>query len=258
MDPSTALFAAVDRGDLAAASALLSGSPKAIAARFHGASALHRAAARGDVAMLELLITRGAALNELDEGGASALAWATDEDHDDAVDFLLAHGARPTLVDLAARGRAEELERALEVSRAQIDQDTAQGTALHAAVRRGRLACVQVLVKFGANLRLRDGEGRTPAELAHARGHAQVLQSIEAELARAADASDLAQPGPTLAFDSIRYRCGACAEEIVIDIDRTEGEQQHFVEDCPVCCRANVIDVHFERGNFARVVAELE
>jgi hypothetical protein len=47
-------------------------------------------------------------------------------------------------------------------------------------------------------------------------------------------------------------------EYALYDIERPEGEQQHFVEDCPVCCRANVIDVHFERGNFARVVAELE
>ena len=59
------------------------------------------------------------------------------------------------------------------------------------------------------------------------------------------------------ASEAVRYRCGACAEEIVIDVDRTEGEEQRFVEDCPVCCRANAILVRFGSGG-PRASAELE
>lgn len=39
------------------------------------------------------------------------------------------------------------------------------------------------------------------------------------------------------------YICDSCGEEIVVPIDLTEGEQQEYTEDCPVCCHPNVIFV---------------
>ena len=39
------------------------------------------------------------------------------------------------------------------------------------------------------------------------------------------------------------YICDACGEEIVIPVDLSAGESQEYVEDCPVCCRPNVIHV---------------
>jgi hypothetical protein len=42
------------------------------------------------------------------------------------------------------------------------------------------------------------------------------------------------------------YNCPSCGEEIVISIDRSAGSTQEYVEDCPVCCRPNVISVHIE------------
>jgi DNA-directed RNA polymerase subunit RPC12/RpoP len=54
------------------------------------------------------------------------------------------------------------------------------------------------------------------------------------------------------------YVCGACGEEIVIPIDFTEGESQQYVEDCPVCCRANVIRVEIDDEGEASAWAELE
>lgn len=46
------------------------------------------------------------------------------------------------------------------------------------------------------------------------------------------------------------YICDSCGEEIVIPLDLTEGVHQRYVEDCPVCCNANVIFVHVDdRGN---------
>ena len=44
-------------------------------------------------------------------------------------------------------------------------------------------------------------------------------------------------------FDEASYICGACGEEIVIPVDLSQGERQEYVEDCPVCCRANVIRI---------------
>ncbi|MGD9632203.1 MAG: CPXCG motif-containing cysteine-rich protein [Pirellulales bacterium] len=58
--------------------------------------------------------------------------------------------------------------------------------------------------------------------------------------------------------DEATYICGACGEEIVVPIDVTQGESQEYVEDCPVCCRANVIRVEVDEDGEARAWAELE
>lgn len=44
-----------------------------------------------------------------------------------------------------------------------------------------------------------------------------------------------------------KYICDACGEEIVIPVDPSAGSTQEYVEDCPVCCRANIIHVEFDR-----------
>jgi hypothetical protein len=58
--------------------------------------------------------------------------------------------------------------------------------------------------------------------------------------------------------DEATYICGACGEEIVVPIDVSQGEQQEYVEDCPVCCRANVIHVEIDDEGAATVWSELE
>ena len=58
--------------------------------------------------------------------------------------------------------------------------------------------------------------------------------------------------------DEASYICDACGEEIVVPIDLTQGSSQDYVEDCPVCCRANVIHVELESDGEARVWAEGE
>jgi len=58
--------------------------------------------------------------------------------------------------------------------------------------------------------------------------------------------------------DEATYVCGECGEEIVIPIDVSQGESQEYVEDCPVCCRANVIRVEVDEDGEARAWAELE
>ncbi len=63
------------------------------------------------------------------------------------------------------------------------------------------------------------------------------------------------RPGPN---EEASYTCDACGEEIVIPIDLSAGESQEYVEDCPVCCRPNVIHVEIEEGGETRVWAEGE
>jgi hypothetical protein len=54
------------------------------------------------------------------------------------------------------------------------------------------------------------------------------------------------------------YVCDACGEEIVVPVDPSAGEEQEYVEDCPVCCRPNVIHVELDREGNVRVWAERE
>jgi len=54
------------------------------------------------------------------------------------------------------------------------------------------------------------------------------------------------------------YVCDACGEEIIIPLDLTEVSSQTYVEDCPVCCRANTIHVLIDEDGNAQVWAEQE
>lgn len=39
------------------------------------------------------------------------------------------------------------------------------------------------------------------------------------------------------------YVCDSCGEQIEVPIDLSAGSRQSYVEDCPVCCNPNVIEV---------------
>jgi hypothetical protein len=58
--------------------------------------------------------------------------------------------------------------------------------------------------------------------------------------------------------DEASYTCDGCGEEIVIPLDLSQGASQEYVEDCPVCCRANLIYVEIDEDGTATVWAEPE
>jgi hypothetical protein len=59
--------------------------------------------------------------------------------------------------------------------------------------------------------------------------------------------------------DEGAYVCPSCGERIVIPLDLSAGDEQKYVEDCPVCCNPNVIHVElFGQGEPPRVWAEAE
>ena len=51
------------------------------------------------------------------------------------------------------------------------------------------------------------------------------------------------------------YLCDSCGEEIVIPLDISQGPDQEYVEDCPVCCRPNIIHVRIDDDGNATVWA---
>ena len=49
------------------------------------------------------------------------------------------------------------------------------------------------------------------------------------------------------------YVCNSCGEEIVVPLDYSQGQNQEYVEDCPVCCNPNVIFVEFSHDGEANI-----
>jgi DNA-directed RNA polymerase subunit RPC12/RpoP len=54
------------------------------------------------------------------------------------------------------------------------------------------------------------------------------------------------------------YRCAACGETIVVPVDLSAGRDQEYVEDCPVCCRPNVLRIEVDGRGRVRVHVEAE
>jgi hypothetical protein len=54
------------------------------------------------------------------------------------------------------------------------------------------------------------------------------------------------------------YLCDWCGEEIVVPLDVSAGERQEYVEDCPVCCRPNVVTVEVSEDGQMQVWATRE
>ena len=42
------------------------------------------------------------------------------------------------------------------------------------------------------------------------------------------------------------YECPACGESVDTEPDRGGGEEMEYVEDCPVCCRPNVLSARYD------------
>jgi hypothetical protein len=58
--------------------------------------------------------------------------------------------------------------------------------------------------------------------------------------------------------DETSYFCASCGEEIVVPLDLSAGAEQEYVEDCPVCCRPNLIHVEISGSGDVRAWAEKE
>lgn len=58
--------------------------------------------------------------------------------------------------------------------------------------------------------------------------------------------------------DEASYLCGSCGEEIVVPLDPSAGDNQQYVEDCPVCCAPNEVFVDYDEDGSARVSSRPE
>jgi ankyrin repeat protein len=145
--------------------------------------ALHEAAAAGAERCAELLIARGAAVDVRESSyNATPLGWASYFQLQPMVELLGRHSR--DVWDLAHNGLVERLRAVLrdEPARAR-ETSTRYGTPLlwlpHDAAQ--ALAVARLLLEHGADPSVRDGEGRTAADLAAKRGMDEVAALLRRE-----------------------------------------------------------------------------
>ncbi|MBA3887538.1 MAG: ankyrin repeat domain-containing protein, partial [Acidobacteria bacterium] len=146
---------------------------------------LHFAAERGDLAVVRLLVEHGAdpigagTTHELD-----VLGWAVCFEyaqHLEVARYLLANGARHTLLSAVAMGEAGEV-RAQAAPGADLnqrmDRTNQRRTPLHLAVVKKQVASLAALIELGADLDAEDAAGMTPLDQAALLGEEEMVRRL--------------------------------------------------------------------------------
>lgn len=178
------MSAALERGDAAAVERLILAGADPNASTPRGATPLALLTKSGDRDGVRLLLSRGAHVDGRDRDHRTPLMDAADHADTGMVALLLEHGADPNAVAeqdtpllLAARGTvspAAQLEtvRALLDRGADIDaQDSFGHTAATWCVMDDRVDLLHLLIRRGANLRLRYHDGSSALDMATRRGY---------------------------------------------------------------------------------------
>ncbi|HEU4693320.1 MAG TPA: ankyrin repeat domain-containing protein, partial [Vicinamibacterales bacterium] len=146
---------------------------------------IHFAAERGDLAVVTLLVEHGA-----DPVGAAtthlldAIGWAVCFDyatHTDVARYLLAHGARHTLLSAVAMGDVDairELARAGVDLNPRMDRTNHRRTALHLAVIKKQPEALAALLDLGADPNIEDAAGLTPLDQAALKGEQEMAARL--------------------------------------------------------------------------------
>ena len=119
---------------------------------------IFEAAALGDLARIdELVAADGTALNSFSPDGFQPLGLACFFKHEMTAQYLIEKGADPS-------------------SPSRNDQKV---TALHSAAASGSRGLVELLLQSGADTSAKTEKGETPADIARARGFAQIAELLE-------------------------------------------------------------------------------
>lgn len=170
--------------DVAATVAALAEAGADVNARFHGPHAetpLHWAASSGDVEALDALLDAGADIEAPGAvlGGGSPLADARGFANWPVAHRLVERGARTTIVDDAALGLADRLQRRFgdgdTPTREELDR------AFWGACHGGQLGCAEYLIDRGADLNWIPGwEAATPLDAAARSGADELVTWLHA------------------------------------------------------------------------------
>ena len=182
LEGNTALDLAVRQGHVEVVRVLLDGGASVVYADSEfGWGPLHRACARGNLPMTQLLLDRGAFVDQRKDDGFTPLHLAVQGLHASVAKHLLDHGAQVNIkyarevgwtpLHFAVMSRSEELVQLLLRHGADVNvQKTDLRTPLHVAVGAGYASVAKILIEAGASLDVRDKWKSTPLHCAAKKG----------------------------------------------------------------------------------------
>ncbi|MBO0912271.1 MAG: ankyrin repeat domain-containing protein [Acidobacteria bacterium] len=141
----------------------------------------------------EILERDPGAANRFSPDGFTALHFAAFFNRPDIARDLIRHGAdvralaknamKVTPLHSAAAAHSREIVRLLLEHGAPADAQQQGGwTALHAAAQYGDMEMVRDLLQHGAGPLLRNDDGKSPADLAEAKGHKELLKLLASSI----------------------------------------------------------------------------
>jgi hypothetical protein len=193
------LHAAAHAGDAARIAALAAAGADLDARDGHGRTPLHVATFAKQRAAVQALARAGAKLDLLEHDRYDAVTIAAVANDEETLRLLLSLGASArqvtsrydgtALIAAAHLGHAGVVKQLIAAGAPLDHVNNLHWTAVIESIVLGdggprHQATLKALVDARANLQLADREGRTPLQLARARGHAEMVKMLEAAGAR--------------------------------------------------------------------------
>jgi ankyrin repeat protein len=159
---ATPMSLAAEVGDAAILKLLLEAGADVESPNADGQTALLAVARTGNVEAAELLVKHGAKVDARERwGGQTALMWASARRHPKMMQFLISKGA-----DMNARSIDRDYQRHVTAEGRPKSLDSGGLTPLLYAARENCMACVEVLLRNGADINLPDPDGVSPLMVA--------------------------------------------------------------------------------------------
>ena len=153
----------------------------------NGWTPLHLASMKGHVEVAELLIRKGAIVNDVSDWGGAPLHWASGGGYVEVATLLVDNGANVNAINshgwtplhkASIKGHVE-VARMLIDNRADVDAvDKAGWTPLHVAFHNGQIEVVKVLIESGANVNAATERGYTLLPDAARNGNVEVVKLL--------------------------------------------------------------------------------
>jgi len=187
-DGETALYLAAQNGHVEVVDFLIkSGADLSIRGKGAGWTVLYSAAANGRLGCVKLLTEKDpTTINEIKNSGSTALFITAWNGHVEVVDFLIKSGADlsiknsdgwTALHSAAAKGHLECVKLLAQTDPTTINELTNKGsTALYLAAQIGLVEVVDLLIKLGADLLIRNSVGWTALHSAAFNGHLECVK----------------------------------------------------------------------------------
>ncbi len=187
-DGKTALMLAAGAARADLMRGLLDAGAEVNAANARGGTALMYAATQGASDTVTVLLLHGAAVNARAENGWTAVTLAAATGQADVVKQLLEAGADANIADIYGwtplmravdSDRTDVVRVLLKEKSVRVNARDDQGeTALRHAAAGGSLEIARLLLAHGADLRVKDVAGHTPAMVAAGQGHAKLANFL--------------------------------------------------------------------------------